>query len=65
MDAIIPNDYILASLDVRSSFTNVPCELVINSVDRRFDIIHKKIKIPYTVIIDTVKFLFKNTFPIR
>ena len=59
---IIPEDHILLSLDVTSLFTNIPLQLVLDSIDRRFDSIHNRCKIPFNEIITCTKFLFSNTF---
>ena len=59
---IVPNDYILLSLDVTSLFTNIPLQLVLDSLDKRFDSIHNKCKIPFVEIVECTKFLFANTF---
>ena len=59
---VVPPDFVLLSLDVSSLFTNVPCELVIHSLDKRFSDIHNISKIPFSEIVDSVKFLFDNTF---
>ena len=40
-DIVIPDDYILLSLDVSSLFKNIPCELVLNSLDKRSSSIQK------------------------
>ena len=58
----IPPNYMLLSLDVTSLFTNVPCQLVINSLDKRYSQINNHSKIPFVHIIELVKFLFDNTF---
>ena len=59
---IIPDDHILLSLDVISLFTNIPLQLVLDSLDRRFEYIHNKCKIPFHDIVTCTKFLFSNTF---
>ena len=58
----IPDDYIFLSLDVTSLFTNIPLQLVLDSLDRRFDSIHNKWKIPFNEIVMCTKYLFSNTF---
>ena len=58
----IPDDYILLSLDVTSLFTNIPCHLVLNSLDRRFNDLHNICKIPFDEIRKCVKLIFDNTY---
>ena len=58
----IPDDHILLSLDVTSLFTNIPCHLVLNSLDRRFNSIHNSCKLPFDEIRKCVQFIFNNTF---
>lgn len=61
-DIFIPQGYILLSLDVTSLFANIPVDLVLKSIDRWFHSIHGVSKIPFTVIVDTIKFLFEHTY---
>ena len=58
----IPDNYILLSLDVSSLFTNVPKELVIKALDKRFSKINTNCFLPFVEIIKCTKFLFDNTF---
>ena len=58
----IPSTYVLLSLGVCSLFTNIPCDLVLKSIDRRYTHIHNKCKIPFHEIRNAVNFLFDNTF---
>ena len=58
----IDRDCVLLSLDVTSLFTNVPCDLVIKSLERRIIDIRNKCKIPFDDIIKYTKFMFDNTF---
>ena len=57
----IHDDDVLLSLDVVSLFTNITCEQVIRSLERRAHIIRRKCKIPFNDIIEHTKFLFANT----
>ena len=57
-----PYDYILLSLDVTSLFTNIPLQLVLDSLDKIFVSIHNKCKIRFNEIVMCTKFLFNNTF---
>lgn len=59
---VIPHDHVLISLDVTSLFTNIPCNLVLDSLDKRFRTINSKCKIPFDLIRRTTEFLFDNTF---
>ena len=61
-DVTITSDCILVSLDVSSLFTNIPYQLVINSLEKRFNDIHFNLKIPFQEKIETTKFLCDNTF---
>ena len=59
----IPSPYTLLSLDVTTLLNNVPCQLVINSLDKRYAQINNYSKIPYVhIIVQLVQFLFDNTF---
>ena len=58
----IPNNHIMISLDVSSLFTNVPLNLVIESLDKNYHKIHNNCKLPFTEIIDAIKFLYNNTY---
>ena len=49
------------SLDVSSLFTNITCEQVIKSLEKRARIIRQKCKIPLDLIIEYTRFLFDNT----
>ena len=57
----LTDDDLFISLDVVSLFTNVTCEQVIKSLEKRAHIIRKKCKIPFHEIIEITKFLFDNT----
>ena len=61
-DLVVDNDYILLSLDVSSLFTNVPCDLVLKSLDRRCQLIHNNFRILIDEIIKCTKFFFENTY---
>ena len=39
-DIVVDDDHVLLSLDVTSLFTNVLCDLVLKSLDRRCQLIH-------------------------
>ena len=59
---IIPDEYIMLSLDVCSLLTNIPNDLVCKSFDRRWTDIHRKCKIPFDEIVNITNFLFDNTY---
>ena len=52
----------LLSLDVKSLFTNIPVELVCDSIDRRAQSIVPNCMIPLDVIKNCVHFLYDNTY---
>ena len=58
----IPENYVLISLDVSSLFTNIPYNIVKESLDKYATSIHTKCKIPFADIVNITKFLFENTF---
>ena len=55
------NDDIFIFSDVSSLFTNVTCECVIKSLEKRADLIRRKCNIPFDEIIRCLRFLFENT----
>ena len=59
---LIDDDHILISLDVSSLFTNVSLDLVKLSLEKRFHKIHQKCRIPFTELMNSVEFLYKNTY---
>ena len=61
-DLVVDDDHVLLSLDVSSLFTNVPCDLVLKSLDRRCQLIRNNCRIPFDEIISCTKFLFENTY---
>jgi len=54
--------YHLASLDVVSLFTNVPTELAIGSIGKRWHFIENKISIPYGEFLIGVRLVVNSTF---
>ena len=62
LDLVVDDDHVLLSLDVSSIFTNVPCDLVLKSLERRCQLIHNNCRIPFDEIIKCTKFLFENTY---
>ncbi|KYQ47789.1 hypothetical protein ALC60_13178 [Trachymyrmex zeteki] len=56
------SQYVLASLDVVSLFTNIPVDLAANSIDRRWDYISAKTSISKQEFIIAVSFVLDSTF---
>ena len=58
----IPDNYVFISLDVCSLFTNILCDLVLHSIDKRIHLIRNKCKLSIETIRHIIKFLFSNTY---
>jgi len=58
----ILNSDVLISLDVTSFFTNVPLDLAIDSISRRWTYIQHNTKIPKNEFILAIKFVLSSTF---
>ena len=58
----ITDEHSLLSLDVTSLFTNISCELVLGSLDRRAVSTHNHCNIPLDELKECTAFLFNNTF---
>lgn len=58
---MVPNNYVLASLDVRSLFSNIYLDLVLDVIDRRWDCIASHCNIPLVEFKHIISFLFNNT----
>jgi len=58
----IPENHLLLSLDVKSLFTNIPSELVIEAIKNRWTYIEKVTKITKKEFIIAVKFILDSTF---
>jgi len=56
------SNYILASLDVVSLFTNVPIDLILNSIEKRWVHISTKTNISKEEFVTTVKFILNSIF---
>ena len=52
----------MISLDVTSLFTNVPIDLVKNSIEKRWNLINKATNLPLQEFQKGIEFLMKNTF---
>lgn len=61
-NVVIPDDYIMISLDVISLFTNTPYELIRNSIEKRQDIIFKQFNLPLHDMLEAAQFLIDNTY---
>ena len=61
-DIILDDDHFILSFDVSFLFTNISCNLVLDSLDRRFFYINENCKIPFDEIRECVTSLFDNTF---
>ena len=59
---VIPFNYVLISLDVSSLFTNVPHELVLEGLKKRFHQVVVSTNIPEFEFIACVKFLLNSTY---
>ena len=55
-------EYVLASLDIVSLFTNIPVELALNSIDRRWIYISAKASISKNEFIIAIRFILDSTF---
>ncbi|XP_011859234.1 PREDICTED: uncharacterized protein LOC105556743, partial [Vollenhovia emeryi] len=58
----VPAGVELISLDVVSLFTNIPLDLAINSVKKRWNFISKKTKIPLKEFIEALQFVLHSTY---
>ena len=61
-DIEIPSDFDNISLDVVSLFTNVPENLVVQSIEKRWAQLHNKINMSCTEFIEVIKFILNNNF---
>ena len=58
----IPTDHIMISLDVSSLFTSVPFDLIINSINKRWNLIKSATNLPLEEFKKGIEFLMNNTF---
>ena len=56
-----PENHIMISLDVTSLFTNVPTQLVLKGIDKRWPIIQKLTKLPIDELKKGINFLMDST----
>jgi len=61
-DLVIDDDMELISLDVISLFTNVPMNLALNSINKRWSDISKGTKIPKNEFIKAIELILDSTF---
>jgi len=59
---VFDSNYILASLDVVFLFTNVPVDLALNSIEKRWIYIFTKTNISKEEFVTAVKFILNSTF---
>ena len=59
---VIPENYVFLSLDVSSLYTNIPCDLAIETIEKRCNKIISNCFIHFKNIVDCTHFLFNNTF---
>jgi len=60
-DIQVDDDYILISLDV-SLFTNIPIDLTIESVSKRWQLLDKQCNVPKNEFVGAVRFVLDSTF---
>jgi len=58
----IPEEHVLLSLDVRSLFTNIPFELIIEGIKDRWQYIQNETKISKKEFIIAIQFIINSTF---
>ena len=60
-DIVLPEDHILVSFDVKSLFTNIPRDLVVDSIIKRFSSLGSATKLPLNEIIASTLFVMNST----
>lgn len=58
----LPEGYVLVSLDVTSLFTNIPIELVVNSIQRRWQSISNFCSLTLSEFLELTRFVFDTTY---
>ena len=58
----VPENYVLLSLDVISLFTNIPTELVIQIIEKKWPLIKKHTNLPLNEFINALKIVLDSTF---
>lgn len=61
-DFQLPDNYVLVSLDVVSLFTNVPLQLCIEVLTKKWNIINQCCNLTFNAFIDIVSFIFNIFF---
>jgi len=56
------DNYILISLDVISLFTNIPLDLALESVSRRWELVSRNCSIPHNEFITGLKMILESTY---
>lgn len=59
---VLPENFVLISLDVTSLFTNIPLQLVLDSVDRRWPHIRTHTAITKSRFLELISFVFDTTY---
>jgi len=58
----LPDDVVLVSLDVVSLFTNVPVDLILEILEKKWSYIHDHTRLPKNEFISATKFILQSTF---
>lgn len=58
----LPEDHVLISLDVKSLFTNIPLELVLNIIEEQWSKISAFTTIDFTFFQDLIRFCFDSSY---
>jgi len=61
-DVQVDDDYILIFLDVVSLFINIPIDLAIESMSKRWQLLDKQCNIPKNEFVGAVRFVLDSTF---
>lgn len=59
---VLPTNYVIVSFDVKSLFTNIPVELVCDSIERRWTDIQPHTEITLDRFLQLVNFVFNTTY---
>ncbi|XP_060518421.1 uncharacterized protein LOC132697147 [Cylas formicarius] len=59
---ILPHDHILASLDVVSLYTNIPIDLAIDIINKKWDMIKLHTDIPLDEFVEAIKLTLNSTY---
>lgn len=58
----LPNNFVLVSFDVTSLFTNIPVQLVTDSISRRWNSIQQHTNITKDMFLQLLTFIFQSTY---